>query len=115
MLPPVEIIPPEEAAFFSADVKYTGATRKVCPSNFPKQVSIELSRQAQIMHHALGLRHYSRSDFIVSSKGIYYLETNTLPGLTGESLLPKSLAAVGVSFSDFLSHLIDLALSGKKR
>jgi D-alanine-D-alanine ligase len=62
------------------------------------------------MHRALGLRHYSRSDFIVAPKGIYYLETNTLPGLTTESLLPKSLAAVGVPFRDFLSHLVNLAL-----
>ncbi len=67
-------------------------------------------RQARVMHQALGLRHYSRSDFIVSPKGIYYLETNTLPGMTSESLLPKSLAAVGVSFPDFLSHLVDLAM-----
>ena len=62
------------------------------------------------MHRDLGLRHYSRSDFIVTPKGIYYLETNTLPGLTEESLLPKSLASVGVSFPDFLAHLVNLAL-----
>ena len=48
------------------------------------------------MARALGARHYSRSDFIATPKGIYYLETNTLPGLTEQSLLPKSLAAVGV-------------------
>ena len=62
------------------------------------------------MHEALGLRHYSRSDFIVSPRGIYYLETNTLPGLTQESLLPKSLASVGVTLPDFFTHLVDLAL-----
>jgi D-alanine-D-alanine ligase len=65
---------------------------------------------AKAIHRALDLRHYSRSDFIVTPRGIYYLETNTLPGMTEESLLPKSLAAVGVSFPDFLSHLVDLAL-----
>ncbi len=67
------------------------------------------------MHDALGLRHYSRSDFIVSPRGIYYLETNTLPGLTAESLLPKSLKAVGVEYPDFLTHLIGLALNRGKR
>jgi len=66
-----------------------------------------------VMHRALGLRHYSRSDFIVTPKGIYYLETNTLPGLTTESLLPKALAAIGVSFRDFLAHLVNLALGRK--
>lgn len=109
-LPPIEIIPPEDD-FFSYDAKYSGATREICPGNFSRVVSEELRRAARVMHRALGLRHYSRSDFIVAPKGIYYLETNTLPGLTAESLLPKSLAAVGVPFQDFLSHLVNLALS----
>ena len=107
-LPVIEIIPPEND-FFSYDAKYSGATREICPGNFDTRTAGELSRLAQVMHDALGLRHYSRSDFIVSSKGIYYLETNTLPGMTTESLLPKSLAAVGVSFPDFLTHLVGLA------
>ena len=109
-LPPIEIIPPE-GDFFSYDAKYSGATREICPGNFSRVVSEDLRHAARVMHRALGLRHYSRSDFIVAPKGIYYLETNTLPGLTTESLLPKSLAAVGVPFQDFLSHLVNLALS----
>lgn len=108
-LPTIEIIPPEDD-FFSYDAKYSGKTREVCPGNFSRVATEELQRAAKVMHRALGLRHYSRSDFIVAPKGIYYLETNTLPGLTTESLLPKSLAAVGVTFPDFLSHLVNLAL-----
>ena len=109
VLPAIEIIPPE-GDFFSYDAKYTGVTREVCPGNFSRVDTEELGRLAKVMHRSLGLRHYSRSDFIVTPKGIYYLETNTLPGLTPESLLPKSLATVGVSFRDFLSHLVNLAL-----
>jgi D-alanine-D-alanine ligase len=109
-LPPIEIIPPKDD-FFSYGAKYSGETREVCPGNFSRVVSEELQRAAKVIHRALGLRHYSRSDFIVTPKAIYYLETNTLPGLTAESLLPKSLAAVGVSFRDFLTHLVNLALS----
>ncbi len=108
-LPPIEILPPEDD-FFSYDAKYSGVTREICPGNFSRVVTEELQRAAKIMHRTLGLRHYSRSDFIVAPKGVYYLETNTLPGLTTESLMPKSLAAVGVKFSDFLSHLVNLAL-----
>ncbi len=113
-LPPVEIVPPS-GDFFSYGAKYSGATREIVPGRFKKPITEELMRNAQIMHEVLGLRHYSRTDFIVSPKGIYYLETKTLPGLTSESLLPKSLAAVGVSFPDFLSHLVGLAIAGKKR
>ncbi len=108
VLPPVEIVPTAHE-FFSYDAKYGGETREICPGHFSKEVTKELSEIARAMHQALGLRHYSRSDFIVSPKGIYYLETNTLPGMTTESLLPKSLDAVGVSFPDFLTHLVHLA------
>jgi D-alanine-D-alanine ligase len=108
-LPAIEIIPPA-GDFFSYDSKYSGATREVCPGNFSRVTVEELQRLARVMHHTLGLRHYSRSDFIVAPSGIYYLETNTLPGLTSESLMPKSLAAVGVTLSDFLSHVVNLAL-----
>ncbi|MDE1919694.1 MAG: ATP-grasp domain-containing protein [Patescibacteria group bacterium] len=109
-LPTVEIIPPE-GDFFSYDAKYSGTSREICPGNFSRVVNEELRRLAKVMHRALGLRHYSRSDFIVSPKGVYYLETNTLPGLAAESLLPKSLAAVGIPIPDFLGHLVNLALS----
>ena len=109
-LPPVEIIPPE-GDFFSYNAKYSGATRELCPGTFSRTASEELQVAAKAMHRALGLRHYSRSDFIVAPSGIYYLETNTLPGLTTESLMPKALASVGVSFPDFLSHLVTLARS----
>lgn len=109
-LPTIEIVPPT-GDFFSYGSKYSGVTREICPGNFSRVVNEDLQRAAKVIHRALGLRHYSRSDFIVTPKGIYYLETNTLPGLTTESLLPKALKTVGVSFRDFLSHLVNLALS----
>ncbi|TSC63887.1 MAG: D-alanine-D-alanine ligase, partial [Parcubacteria group bacterium Gr01-1014_91] len=109
-LPIIEIVPPNDD-FFSHKAKYSGETREVCPGNFSRVVTEELQRAARVMHRALGLRHYSRSDFIVTPKGVYYLETNTLPGLTEKSLMPKSLASVGVTFPEFITHLVNLALS----
>ena len=109
-LPVIEIIPPT-GDFFSYGAKYSGETREVCPGNFSRVVKEELQRVTKVIHRALGLRHYSRSDFIVAPKGIYYLETNTLPGLTTESLMPKSLTSVGVTLREFLTHLVNLALS----
>ncbi|MHB1770078.1 MAG: D-alanine--D-alanine ligase family protein [Minisyncoccota bacterium] len=109
-LPTIEIIPPA-GDFFSSAAKYSGMTREICPGNFSRVSTEELQRAAKRMHRALGSRHYSRSDFIIAPKGVYYLETNTLPGLSRESLLPKSLAAVGISLPDFLQHLVNLALT----
>lgn len=110
-LPPVEIIPPE-GDFFSYDSKYNGESQEICPGRFTHQETEELMRAARLMHRALGQRHYSRSDFIVSANGVYYLETNSAPavGLTAESLLPKSLAAVGIPLPRFMDHLVGLAL-----
>lgn len=109
-LPTIEIVPPSHKDFFDYHVKYDGSTQEICPGRFSKDEAAEMQRVARLMHEELGLRHYSRSDFIVSPRGIYYLETNTLPGMTEQSLLPQSLAAVGVKFADFLDHLIGLAL-----
>ena len=111
-LPPVEIIPPT-GRFFDYEVKYNGSTREICPSFFSEKEKAEIMRCAILAHKALGLRHYSRSDFIISSRGVHILEVNTLPGLTEESLLPKACTAVGCHFSDFLDHTIQLALSGR--
>jgi len=108
-LMPVEIVPPQDAAFFDYDAKYGGRTLERVPAHFPHEVKRELGELAKKAHQALGLAHYSRSDFIVSKRGIYFLEVNTLPGLTGESLLPKALQAVGASLPHFIEHIISLA------
>lgn len=114
-LPTVEIVPSDEHRFFTFDAKYSGQTLEHCPGRFAKPVAEELSDTARRMHELLGLRHYSRSDFIISPRGVYYLETNTLPGLTETSLLPQALRAVGVELKEFVAHLIDLALKQGRR
>ena len=105
-LPAIEIVPPPANGFFDYEVKYNGETDEICPGRFSREEKESLSDAALKAHHHLGLSHYSRSDFIVSPNGIYFLETNTLPGLTSESLLPKALSAVGHSYDDFVLHLV---------
>lgn len=113
-LPPIEIIAPKENSFFDYDAKYSGKSQEICPSNFSDETKKALETIARQVHQALGLRHYSRSDFIVTSRrGIYFLEVNTLPGLTSESLYPKASAAVGCTFPQLLDHLIVLARERK--
>lgn len=111
-LPPIEVIPAVD--FYDYDAKYiSDATKYQCPGNFTRAEIEKLEAAAATVHDALGLRHYSRSDFIVSPRGTYFLETNTLPGLTDHSLLPKSLDAVGMSMDEFLDHIIKMALERK--
>jgi len=109
-LMPVEIVPPV-GNFFDYENKYNGQTLERVPGNFTEKEKNELERLAKIVHQGLGATHYSRSDFIVSPRGIYLLEINSAPavGLTNQSLLPKALAAVGSSLSQFVEHVVELA------
>lgn len=108
ILPPMEIVLEKTESFFDFEKKYNNTTR--CPGNFSAEESGRLRDIAGMVHTTLGLRDYSRSDFIVSPRGVYFLEVNALPGTTSESLLPKSLNAVGSSLGEFVLHVLDLAL-----
>ncbi len=108
---PVEIRPSKGKDFFDHEAKYGGGTEELCPGSFTKEERAELERQARLMHDALHLKQYSRSDFIVTPRGVYYLETNALPGLTAQSLFPLSLSATGASIGEFLDHVIQSAIN----
>lgn len=109
-LPPIEIRLPPTSELFDYDAKYGGKTEEICPATFAPEEMTTLQQLAEDVHRILDLRHYSRSDFIISpKKGIYFLEVNTLPGLTEHSLVPKSLKAEGVQLPDFLRHVIEIA------
>jgi D-alanine-D-alanine ligase len=113
-LPPVEIIPAEGP--FDYVAKYLAkATQEICPARFAPEVNAQLMDQALKAHRALSCGGYSRSDFIVSAKGLIFLETNTLPGLTKASLYPKALKAQGIEFADFLRDQIALAVKRAQR
>lgn len=111
VLLPAEIVPPPSSPFFDYDAKYSGKSIERVPGLFAAHEKHTLMDTARAVHEALNLTHYSRSDFIVSKRGIYFLEANSAAavGMTKESLLPKALHAVGVKLGDFLEHVINLA------
>ncbi|HTO65604.1 MAG TPA: D-alanine--D-alanine ligase [Bradyrhizobium sp.] len=107
-LPPIEIVPGEGTFDYTA--KYLlKSTQEICPGRFSPEVTAALMDNALRAHRVLSCTGYSRSDFVVTEKGVIYLETNTLPGLTKASLYPKALKAQGIDFADFLQQQIVLA------
>ncbi|MEE8436888.1 MAG: D-alanine--D-alanine ligase, partial [Candidatus Neomarinimicrobiota bacterium] len=58
------------------------------------------------IHNLLGCRHYSRVDFRLNGDKFWFLEVNTLPGMTETSLVPKAAAAAGYSFEDLVEKII---------
>jgi D-alanine-D-alanine ligase len=108
VLPVIEIVPPDGESF-SYENKYNGRTQEIVPGRFSFTEKAMLSEAAELVHRALDCDHYSRSDFIVRDGDIYFLEVNTLPGLTRESLFPKASAAVGLEFPQLIEHLVENA------
>lgn len=111
-LPVIEIIPPANGVFDFAN-KYNGQTQEICPTpNFSENVQAQARELAERVHKAAGCRDLSRSDFILTKDGTFYLlETNTIPGLTDQSLFPKAALATGHDMLALCDRLVQFALS----
>ena len=108
-LPSIEIIP--KHGFYDYKNKYqAGATVEICPTPIDPAIEKRLGEAALKVHRALGLSAYSRSDFIVDGEEVYFLEINTLPGMTPTSLMPQEAAAVGVDYESLCKKVIEMAL-----
>jgi D-alanine-D-alanine ligase len=109
-LPLIEIIP-QNKEFFDYEAKYTpGVTKEVCPAPIPDSISKRAANCAMSAHRVLGCSVWSRTDMILKGEDVYVLETNTIPGMTENSLFPLAARAGGLSFSDLLDKLISLAM-----
>jgi D-alanine-D-alanine ligase len=119
---PTEIRKPKQKELFDYELKYPTINsnktlesaheiflaESICPGSFNREESQMLQDLAKKAHEILDLRHYSRTDFIVNPRrGIYALETNALPGLTPDCAFPKSLKANGITYREFLDHVIN--------
>lgn len=109
-LPIVEILSNDE--FFSHDAKYTaGGARHIVPAPIDHDLTSRLQMLALSLHRMLGLRDYSRTDFIVTKEGRpYILEINALPGLTPQSLFPEEAQGLGLSYDALIDRLINYAM-----
>lgn len=107
-LPPIEIIP-AGSEFFDYEAKYhSEGTRYITPlEHISPELSQKISRLSCEIHAKLGCKTYSRSDFNVNGEDVYYLETNSLPGLTEHSLVPKEAAVIGMSMTDLIDFILE--------
>lgn len=106
----VEIVPPADGEF-DYENKYNGRTQEFCP---PRQIDPSIQAEAQALalkiHELCGCRELSRTDMIVTKDGqLYVLETNTMPGMTEQSLFPKAAAAAGYSMAELVDTLVQTA------
>lgn len=113
-LPIIEIEPENCHAFFDFEAKYNGRTREICPARISDDDTAEAQRLAAAAHRALFCSGCSRTDIIISDGQMYVLETNTIPGMTENSLLPLAAKTAGMSYAQLLDRLIGIALEKKK-
>ena len=108
--PVIEIIPSHD--FYDYECKYTkGMSQYICPAEISNKLSESIKDLALKIHTILDCRHYSRVDFLLDSKNEpWFLELNTLPGMTETSLLPKSLKADGIEFKEIIQMILNEAL-----
>jgi D-alanine-D-alanine ligase len=105
VLPMIEIVPANE--FYDFEAKYTaGKSNHIIPARISKQQTKKAADMALAVHKALMCKDMSRVDMIVNKKGIYVLETNTLPGMTPTSLYPEAAKAAGISFYELILALL---------
>lgn len=107
-LPMVEIIPPKDQEF-DYENKYNGASQELCP---PVHVSASLQGQAAQLaldiHRSTDCRDLSRTDIMINSNDtLHVLETNTIPGMTIQSLVPKAAEAAGKSMDELIAMLVE--------
>ena len=109
-LPVVEIVP-RGRPFFDYEAKYDAAScEEICPARISTEEASRVEDAAQAAHRALGCDGMSRSDFILVAGEPWYLETNTIPGMTENSLCPKAARAAGLDFPRLLDLLVGMAL-----
>ena len=109
-LPIIEIVPMNE--FYDFESKYAqGGSKHICPAPIGNELTQLVQKYAAEAHRVLECRGMSRTDFIIDEEGNpWILETNTIPGMTGTSLLPDAARAAGIEFPELCAKLIELAL-----
>ena len=114
-LAPGEIFPKGE--IFDYESKYqSGGAKEVFPADLTPEQTAECRRLSLLVHQALKLTGYSRSDFRLDEAGRFWcLEVNTLPGMTATSLLPQSAEAMGIGFGELCERICRLAIEERAR
>ena len=104
-LPVIEIITENE--FFDYEAKYQGLSREICPAQIPDELRVRIQDVSKKIYAHLGCAGLVRVDYICSGDDLYFLEVNTIPGMTSASLVPQMVRAAGMNMTDFLTTVIE--------
>ena len=104
-LPVVEIVTQNE--YFDYDAKYNGHSSEICPADLTSEEESLVRSITEKLYALLGCSGVVRIDYILAEDGLYFLEVNTIPGMTSASIVPKMVRAAGIDITDFLTTIIE--------
>lgn len=104
-LPPVEIVSNNE--YFDYDAKYNGNSSEICPAPISDEETTYLQETTAAIYAYFGCKGVVRIDYILASDGLYFLEINTIPGMTSASIVPRMIRTAGIDMTAFLSTIIE--------
>lgn len=104
-LPPIEIVTDND--YFDYDAKYNGNSQELCPAPVTDEELAMIQDTTCKIYARLGCKGIVRIDYILSEDGLYFLEVNTIPGMTSASLVPKMVRTAGMDMTGFLTTIIE--------
>lgn len=108
VLPMTEIV--SENDFFDYAAKYEGKSQEITPARISEKVRNKVEEVAKRVYKILNMSGFSRSEYILVNDEPYFLEMNTVPGLTEESLLPQQAREANISLSELFENAIESAI-----
>ncbi|WP_288954890.1 D-alanine--D-alanine ligase [uncultured Polaribacter sp.] len=112
VLPITEIV--SENDFFDYEAKYEGKSQEITPASISLEEQQKVNQIAKKVYNILNMSGFSRSEYILVNCEPYFLEMNTVPGLTEESILPQQAQAAGISLKELFDNAIESSLNGFK-
>ena len=109
VLPITEIV--SENDFFDYEAKYEGKSQEITPARISAAEKEKVVSLATKVYQVLNMKGFSRSEFIIVDGAPYFLEINTVPGMTKESLLPQQAKEASISLTDLFVNAIQMALN----
>ena len=109
VLPMTEIVTDND--FFDYEAKYLGQSEEITPARISAEMEAKIAKVAKQVYRILNMKGISRSEYIIVNEEPYFLEMNTVPGLTEASLIPQQAAAAGISLLQLFHDIIETALN----
>lgn len=100
-------------SFFDYEAKYLGKSEEITPAKISEEIKNRVEETAKKVYEALGMSGFSRTDFIIMNDVPHFIEINTNPGLSPQSIFPQQAAYSKMPMSDLLENEISLALQRK--